>query len=301
MPGPPGTVELSGGGYAQYNLTNAFSLKSNIYRSTISMHNLWAQGLFSGGIVPQVEGVDFKDFQPYGNTWPLMFVTPMTILDIEGVWHIGKYNLKPGQKGKFVNSIGISVGAFSYNPYRLAYRNQGNKEAYADYKARIWNEERVSLRELGLEGQNFLDNKKQYGKYAANFGFSWQLSYIRKRWAFKGEMKAVYTSTDYLDDYGPGLWYGGDYDRWFQSVKDNPDFANDPTLFTTQGLPKAKLYKVSGGSSTHTKIASTAARSTDGLNDWYYQLHMGLSYRLLSKEDKNPKIETLKEKESKKN
>jgi hypothetical protein len=30
-------------------------------------------------------------------------------------------------------------------------------------------------------------------------------------------------------------------------------------------------------------------------------LHMGLSYRLLSKEDKNPKIETLKEKESKKN
>jgi hypothetical protein len=28
---------------------------------------------------------------------------------------------------------------------------------------------------------------------------------------------------------------------------------------------------------------------------------MGLSYRLLSKEDKNPKIETLKEKESRKN
>jgi hypothetical protein len=87
-----------------------------------------------------------------------------------------------------------------------------------------------------------------------------------------------------------------------QSIKDNPDFAEDPTFFTDQGLPKAKLSKVSGGGiGTASKIASTAARSTDGLNDWYYQLHMGLSYRLLSKEDKKPKIETLKEKESKKN
>jgi hypothetical protein len=116
-------------------------------------------------------------------------------------------------------------------------------------------------------------------------------------------MKAVYTFTDYLDDYGPGLWYGGDYDRWMQSIKDNPYFSEDQTFWANGNLdqPKAKLYKVSGGSTTHTKIATTAARSTDGLNDWYYQLHMGLSYRLLSKEDKNPKIETLKEKESKKN
>jgi len=298
----PSTVEISGGGYAQYNLTNAFSLKANIYRSTVSMHNLWAQGLFSGGLVPYIEGVDYKKFQPYGNTWPLMFVTPMNILDLEGVWHIGKYNLKPGQKWKFVNSLGLSVGLFSYTPYRLAYRNQKNSESYEAYKARIWDEERVSLGELGLEGKSFLENKKQYGKYAANFGLSWQLAYIRKRWAFKGEMKAVYTTTDYLDDYGPGVWYGGDYDRWLQSVKDNPDFANDPTLFANGNLnqPYAKLYKVSGGSTTHTKISSTAARSVDGLNDWYYQAHMGLSYRL-QKKDEKPKIETLKEKESKKN
>lgn len=231
-----------------------------------------------------------------------MFVTPMTIFDVEGLWHIGKYNLKPGQKGKFVNSLGLSIGVFNYTPYRLAYRGQGKKETYEDYKARIWNEERINLRELGLEGQNFLENKSQYGKYAANFGLSWQLAYIRKRWAFKGEMKAVYTTTDYLDDYGPGVWYGGDYDRWLQSVKDNPDFANDPTLFRNGDLNQisAKLYKVSGGSTTHTKISSTAARSVDGLNDWYYQAHMGLSYRL-QKKDEKPKIETLKEKESKKN
>ncbi len=303
MPGPPSTLEISGGGYAQYNITNAFSLKSNIYRSTISMHNLWATGLLSGGVVPEVTDTAGNKFRPYGNTWPMMFVTPMTILDVEGVWHIGKYNLKPGQKGKFVNSIGVSVGVFTYTPYRIAYRNQRNDESSSAYKARLWSEERINLRELGLEGQNFLENSKPYSKVSMNTGFSWQLSYIRKRWAFKGEMKAVYTFTDYLDDFGPGLWYGGDYDQWMQSIKDNPYFSEDQTFWADGNLnqPLAKLYKVSGGSETPRKIASTAARSTDGLNDWYYQLHMGLSYRLLSKEDKNPKIETLKEKESKKN
>jgi hypothetical protein len=117
-------------------------------------------------------------------------------------------------------------------------------------------------------------------------------------------MKAVYTFTDYLDDYGPGLWYGGDYDQWMQSIKDNPYFSEDQTFWADGNLnqPRAKLNKVSGGGiATASQIAPTAARSTDGLNDWYYQLHMGLSYRLLSKEDKKPKIETLKEKESKKN
>lgn len=298
----PSTIEISGGGYAQYNLTNAFSLKSNIYRSTVSVHNLWAQGVLSGGKVPMVTDTAGNKFQPYANTWPMMFVTPMTVLDVEGLWHIGKYNLKPGQKGKLVNSMGVSVGVFTYTPYRIAYRNQKNDESYAAYKARLWNEERVNLRELGLEGQNFLENTKPYSKISMNVGLSWQLAYIRNRWAFKGEAKAVYTFTDYLDDYGPGLWYGGNYDEWLQNVKDNPTYAQDPTFFANGDLnqPRAKLYKVSGGSTTHTVISPNAARSTNGLNDWYYQAHMGLSYRL-QKKDEKPKIETLKEKESKKN
>ncbi|MCL9980422.1 MAG: hypothetical protein NBV77_03155 [Bacteroidia bacterium] len=298
----PSTIEISGGGYAQYNLTNAFSLKSNIYRSTVSVHNLWAQGLLSGGKVPLVTDTAGNKIQPYPNSWPMMFVTPMTVLDVEGLWHIGKYSFKPGQKGKFVNSMGISLGVFTYTPYRIAYRNQKNDESDAAYKARLWSEERVNLRELGLEGQNFLENSKPYGKFSMNVGLSWQLAYIRKRWAFKGEAKAVYTFTDYLDDYGPGLWYGGDYDAWLQSVKDNPTYAQDPTFFANGDLnqPLAKLYKTSGGSTTHTVISPNAARSTNGVNDWYYQAHMGLSYRL-QKKDEKPKIETLKEKESKKN
>ncbi len=298
----PSTIEVSGGGYAQYNLTNAFSLKSNIYRSTVSVHNLWAAGLLSGGKVPFVTDTSGNKFQPYPNTWPLMFVTPMTVLDIEGIWHIGKYSLQPGQKGKWVNSMGISAGIFTYTPYRIAYRNQRSTETSAAYKARLWDEERVNLRELGLEGQNFLENKKRYGKVSMNLGLSWQLTYLRKRWAFKGEMKAVYTFTDYLDDYGPGLWYGGNYDAWMESIKVNPTYSQDPTFFANGDLntPYPKLYKVSGGSSTHSRISNYSARSTNGLNDWYYQAHMGFSY-FLKKKDEKPKIETLKEKQLKSN
>jgi hypothetical protein len=169
----PSTIEISGGGYAQYNLTNAFSLKSNIYRSTVSVHNLWAQGLLSSAKVPLVTDTGGNKIQPYPNSWPMMFVTPMTVLDVEGLWHIGKYSFKPGQKGKFVNSMGISLGVFTYTPYRIAYRNQKNDESYAAYKARLWSEERVNLRELGLEGQNFLENTKPYGKF---FLGSWHTS-----------------------------------------------------------------------------------------------------------------------------
>jgi hypothetical protein len=197
--------------------------------------------------------------------------------------------------------MGVSLGVFTYTPYRLAYRSQKSTESYAAYKARIWDEERINLRELGMEGQNYLENSKPYGKFSMNVGLSWQLAYIRKRWAFKGEAKAVYTFTDYLDDYGPGLWYGGDYDAWLDNTLQDPTFSQDETLFTEFGEPKAKFNKVSGTSGgAQYAISPNAARSTNGLNDWYYQAHMGLSYRL-QKKDEKPKIETLKEKESKKN
>jgi hypothetical protein len=182
--------------------------------------------------------------------------------------------------------MGISAGIFTYTPYRIAYRNQKNSESAAAYKARLWSEERVSLRELGMEGQNFLENKKPYGLVSGNVGLSWQLAYLRKRWALKGEMKAVYTFTDYLDDYGPGIWYGGDHERWLNTIKEDEYFTNPDNKFfieqNGQYLPLAKFNKVSGGSTTPDLISTTAARSTNGLNDWYFQLHMGLSY-ILSK------------------
>jgi hypothetical protein len=205
----------------------------------------------------------------------------MNVFDVEALWHFGNNFLRAGEKGRWVNSVGFSLGFFHYDPYRLNYIDRQSGESKAKWDKRVWENERISLRELGLEGQNFVDGKGKYGNFASSLGLSWQLNYIRERWSFKGELKAVYTSTDYLDDYGPGIWYGGDYERWLNSVLDNPEYAQDPTLFKNVNSPTTKFYNVSGGKDTHLKLAADAPRSTNGLNDWYYQLHIGVSYRIM--------------------
>ena len=79
-------------------------------------------------------------------------------------------------------------------------------------------------------------------------------------------MKAAYTSTDYLDDFGSGYWYGGDNDALR---------ANHKLQFVTR---EADLNKIIGFDD---QIAQNAPRSIDGLNDWYYQMHLGMSYILI--------------------
>ncbi|MGB0269745.1 MAG: hypothetical protein ACPGCV_06165, partial [Bacteroidia bacterium] len=105
---------------------------------------------------------------------------------------------------------------------------------------------------------------------AINFGPSFSLTWLRKRWAFKGEMKAMYTNTDYLDDFGPGVWYGGDREK-VRSTHE-VDFSNTPENRRLSDLNKITNF--------NPNLGTNAPRSNDGLNDWYYQLHLGLSYTL---------------------
>ena len=80
-------------------------------------------------------------------------------------------------------------------------------------------------------------------------------------------MKFVYTSTDYLDDFGPGIWNGGDINR----VRDNHQL---------EDITPRQLAQITNSNGN---ISKSAQRSTDGLNDWYYQAHLGFSYFLFSK------------------
>jgi len=93
-------------------------------------------------------------------------------------------------------------------------------------------------------------------------GSSFSLALKLKKWSFKGEMKVAYTSTDYLDDFGPGYWYGGD----LEAVRDNIQIDG-----ISQGIKNLLTP-------TDSKLAEYSIRSTNGLNDWYYQMHLGVSY-----------------------
>jgi hypothetical protein len=94
------------------------------------------------------------------------------------------------------------------------------------------------------------------------------MAYVRERWSLKGEFKGVYTFSDYLDDFGPGLWYGGDYDQMILNQKAVEQGTDD------------YLAKVNKISAYNSQISQKTIRSTNGLNDWYFQAHMGISYNL---------------------
>jgi hypothetical protein len=258
------TLEYSFGAYAQYNLNSRFSVKGSLYLSTISVHNLYAPGLFASGKHENSFDANYNSVSPSPWTYDNRFITRMQILEIEGLWHLRPYMLEHNYKQKLIPSLGLSLGIFHFTPYRTADAPRKSGESLGDYESRIYSSHMYNLRELGSEGQNFLPGAEQYSSIAVNIGSSFSLTYLRKRYSIKGEMKFVYTSTDYLDDFGPGLWYGGDINKLRAST--------DIQFSEPADLQKITQYNPS--------IAKNAPRSTNGLNDWYYQFHLGMSYML---------------------
>ena len=263
----PSTIEYSAGTFAQYNATDRFAIKFSYSKFSISMHNIWAPGLFSRA--GEVMGKDTNgNTIVYSKGFSNMFVTEMNSFDFEMLWHLKSYKLDSKSKHKIVPTLGFGFGMLSYDPYRILLKAQRKDESYPDYVDRLNANYKFSLRDMGTEGQNFLPGSKPYGKYAASVNASFGLTYVLKRWCIKGDIKMVYTSTDYLDDMGAGAWYGGDFDKWQSTIESN-------AIYTQDGANIGKL------SANYNKSADPLAlRSTNGINDGYLQMHLGISYYL---------------------
>ena len=269
------SMEWSYGLYGQYNVNTRFSAKANFYYTSISMHNKYSPAHFASGIMPKTIDQDFKSYTPKGNTYGLNFLTRMFILESEGQWHLRSYEIEAGHKSKVVPSIGLSAGLMHFTPYRTIWRSvdpsvslpsENRRSAFKD--GSIYN-----LRKLGSEGQNFLPGESPYSTIAALVGTSFSLSYLRDRWAFKGEIKFNYTSTDYLDDFGKGNWYGSNIVLLRENQKIGDLSTNYPNYSSSdQNLQTITPYDEN--------VGAIAPRSTNGLNDWYYQAHIGISYLL---------------------
>ncbi len=258
----PSTIEYSGGFYGQYNLNNWFSLRSTFYLTTISMHNPWAAGQFSG--MSTVYAVD-KNYNQIGVGWSYdhMFSTKMQILEFQGLWHLKNYMLNENQLVKLIPTLEFGVGVFHFTPYRYIWDERGPNESVFEWKRRIYKNNRVNLRELGTEGQNFLLGSKRYSSIALSTNCTFSLCLLMKNWAIKGEAKAVLTSTDYLDDFGSGLWYGGDFNKLIES-------AQKTTHYSDEVLSQVIHFD--------DRIATNARRSTNNFTDAYFQFHLGISY-----------------------
>jgi hypothetical protein len=268
------TVEYSYGAFGQYNVNSKFALKGSFYYSTISMHNMYAPLIIASGRMPSTLDKNFNAYTPEGNTFLLNFLTRMYIMEGEAIWHLRSYRLNEGQKSKIIPSLGLSLGLMHYTPYRVIYRGWKKKKyTYAEHKANVYENDLYNLRKLGSEGQNFLPGESQYSTIAGLIGSSFTLTYLRSRWALKAEAKFSYTTTDYLDDYGKGIWYGGNVEL----LKENQQIGDLSSTYPQNWSSESNLKKII---SFDENISQSAPRSTDGLNDWYYQFHLGMSYRL---------------------
>lgn len=257
----PSTVDISFGVYAQYNFNSRFAAKASYYNSTISMHDFSAAGFFSGTAPLMGYNEEFEPVEISETSYPASFITNINSLEFEGIWHLRQYQLNPNQRSKLIPSIGLNFGTIQFTPQRTKYTTRLEDDNYFSYLSRA-KERRINLRDLGSEGQNFLPGAEPYSQLALTGGMSFSMTWLFQNFALKGEIKGVYTSTDYLDDFGPGLWYGGNRDAVIDNAQVDPNLTRGEVASYVQNvdLPQPGIQ-----------------RSTDGLNDWYFQGHLGFS------------------------
>jgi hypothetical protein len=273
----PSTIEISTGFYAQFKPFKRTAFRVTYYNAKISMHSILAPGLFSAMAplylptnIGGVKGV----FTP-SNLWRFNFTTTLNVLDLESIIYLNRarnINFNNPNKWSMLSALGIGTSIIQYDPKRMVVTDKYTL---------------VSLRPLGTEGQNFLPGQKPYGKITGSFNLAYNVVFQKNRWLFKGEIKKVYSFSDYLDDWGSGQWYGGDYDKWAASLPAgniDPFSRQDMNIIAGLGEYYQVEYKDKG-------LDLSAKKSLTALPDGYLQFHLGVAYRIV-----NPVIKEKKKK-----
>ncbi len=255
--GIPGTYEWSGGLFLQYNRNPSWSYRMAYYRTNIGMHDptaplqVWQS---SPTFINQNGNIEMQQ------SWALNFLTKMQILDFEAIYYFApkhnySHSLDKNIKGKFIPGFGFGASFMKYDPYRNVVYSRDKSEAAF-----------IELRPLGTEGQNFLPNKKKYNSYTMNINASFQLAYLYKNFRFRYEVKASLSMSDYLDDYGQGFTYGGNYQKWLESAPDKE-----------LGYDKVANREITLENS-FPNINNSYRRTTNLLPDMFVSQHVGVSY-----------------------
>jgi hypothetical protein len=273
----PSTIEVSTGFYAQFKPFKRTAIRVTYYNAKISMHSILAPGLFSGMAplylptdIGGVKGV----FTP-SNLWRFNFTTTLNVLDLESIIYLNRarnINFNNPNKWSMLSALGIGTSIIQFDPKRMVVTDALTL---------------ISLRPLGTEGQNFLPGKKPYGKFTGSFNLAYNVVFQKNRWLFKGEIKKVFSFSDYLDDWGSGQWYGGDYDKWAASLPAgniDPFSKQDFGFLAGLGAYYETEYKDKG-------LDLAAKKSATPLPDGYLQFHLGVAYRIV-----NPVIKEKKKK-----
>jgi len=284
----PISLEYSKALFANYHWNNRLTLKTSLYNTTISFHNVMSPALFSRGFIPfgfDANGDRVDALRAGATTHDVMFITPMYMIDEELKWNLRSNMIKEGKKARLVPSLGLGLGLMHYTPYRLFYYRGPfyGQETFNEFKRDVY-KYKINLRKAGTEGQNFLPGSKRYSPFTTNLSASFGLNYNRRKWSWIGEVRANVTHSDYLDDFGNGLWYGGDYER-FLAAFPNEIITEIPDATTALG--DVNWIKAEAFRSLNPELAPHSPRNGNVANspwpfknDGYLQFHMGIAYHL---------------------
>lgn len=265
----PTNIEFSEGLYVQKNTHSRFSWNMGIHAANLG----YARRSGSPYIVT-LPGAQIPSYNPTLDTTVNIssaaanFYTRTSSIESNVLYHLRDYNLPEGKKFWLVPSFGFGLGIMNYTPYReVRGLNVGDPRFLSWKRSRT---HYVDLREIGSEGQNILPNGRAYGRWAGLYNASFQLSLHTKKWIYKGEIKSNMTTTDYLDDFGRGAWYGGNYEAWGEAL--------DVSYFdvnTGQEVPLTpqQISRVPEEANLFTP------RATNNMMDGYMQFHIGIARR----------------------
>ena len=263
----PTNIEFSEGVYLQQNTHSRFS-----WNVALQASNLGYARRSGSPYIVTLPGAQIPSYNPTLDTTVNIssaaanFYTRTSSVESNVYYHFRDYGLPEGKKWNLVPSVGLGLGVMNYTPYReVRGLNVG------DPRFLSWKRKRthyVDLREIGSEGQNILPNGRTYGKWAGLYNASFQLSLHTKKWIYKGEIKSNMTTTDYLDDFGRGAWYGGDYEAWGEAL--------DVSYYDVNAggevpLTPEQISRVPAEANLFTP------RATNNMMDGYMQFHIGVA------------------------
>jgi hypothetical protein len=265
----PTNIEFSEGLYLQKNTHSRFSWNMGIHAANLG----YARRSGSPYIVT-LPGAQIPSYNPTLDTIVNIssaaanFYTRTSSIESNVLYHLRDYNLPEGKKFWLVPSFGFGLGIMNYTPYREVRGLSVGDPRFLGWKRR--GTHYVDLREIGSEGQNILPNGRAYGKWAGLYNASFQLSLHTKKWIYKGEIKSNMTTTDYLDDFGRGAWYGGDYEAWGEALDVN---YFDVNMGQEVPLIPQQISRVPEEANLFTP------RATNNMMDGYMQFHVGVARR----------------------
>ena len=210
---PGGAIGYTGGAFIQHNKNSFVS-----YKASINAMNVNAGKIRSLPYRFTDSPVRNRTISQEGNmrSSKHRFSTSIQTIEVEGIRHLKQNQIKSDKKAVWVPSVSAGIGVLHFTPYaihKVSTTNQPSRWYLFTSK-----DIHANLRTAGTAGQNNINGMSQYGSFALTASTGFSLSYLRSNWRLTGQVKGNITTTDYLDDFGRGTYFGGDYNGWLNSL-----------------------------------------------------------------------------------